>query len=169
MSLMEVLVARLVVQQRATLENLLDLLHPQRNGRLERAGFRRIGAFCGGRRSLHDELKARERLARVAGRRGGDEVECCVVEGNAELRHAWMFDGPSEDGDDLLALERRDDDHFRSRQESRVDLERGILRRCADEDDVSRLDVGEKRILLGFVEAVDLVDEDDRLRVAGVA
>ena len=37
----------------------------------------------------------------------------------------------------------------------------GILRRGADEDDRAVLDPGQQRILLGLVEAVHLVDEED--------
>src|SRR5437867_8469658 len=50
---------------------------------------------------------------------------------------------------------------FRSRA---VHLERGVLGRGADEDDRPRLDVGEEGVLLGAVESMDLVDEEDRAR-----
>src|SRR6266403_2983113 len=41
------------------------------------------------------------------------------------------------------------------------DLERGIFGGSADEENVAGLDVREEGVLLGFVEAVDFVDEDD--------
>ncbi len=41
------------------------------------------------------------------------------------------------------------------------DLERGIFGGGADQDDRSRFHIGQKGILLGFVEAVDLIDKDD--------
>ncbi len=42
-----------------------------------------------------------------------------------------------------------------------IDLERRVLRRRADQHDVAGLDVGQERVLLRLVEAVDLVDEED--------
>jgi hypothetical protein len=48
---------------------------------------------------------------------------------------------------------------------ARVDLERRVLRRRAEEDHVAVLDVREHDILLGLVEAMDLVDEQDRALV----
>src|SRR6266481_10153580 len=41
------------------------------------------------------------------------------------------------------------------------DFEGGIFRGSADEEDVAGFDVREEGVLLGFVEAVDFVDEDD--------
>ena len=46
-----------------------------------------------------------------------------------------------------------------ARQQRRDNLERGILGGGADQHDVSALDVGQKRVLLGLVETVDFVDE----------
>ena len=48
----------------------------------------------------------------------------------------------------------------------RVDREGGVLRGGAEEDQLSRLHVGEKHVLLLLVEAVDLVHEEDRRHVA---
>ena len=59
-------------------------------------------------------------------------------------------------------VERLEHEHFRSREQRRVDLERGVLGRRADEDDVAGFDARQKRVLLRLVEAVNLVDEDDR-------
>ena len=47
------------------------------------------------------------------------------------------------------------------RQEGGVDLEVRVLGRRADERDRAVLDVRQQRVLLGLVEAVDLVDEQD--------
>ena len=53
-------------------------------------------------------------------------------------------------------------EHLRARQQRRVHLERRILRRRADQDDVAGLDAREEGVLLRLVEAMDLVHEDDR-------
>ena len=47
-----------------------------------------------------------------------------------------------------------------------IDLEKRILRRRADQDEPSVLDVGQQDVLLTLVEAVDFVDEDDRALLA---
>ena len=47
---------------------------------------------------------------------------------------------------------------------ARVDLERRILGGRADQPDVARLDVRQESVLLRLVEAMNLVDEDDRPR-----
>jgi hypothetical protein len=43
-----------------------------------------------------------------------------------------------------------------------VELERRVFGRRADEHDVAALDVGQEGVLLGAIEAVDLVDEEQR-------
>jgi hypothetical protein len=88
----------------------------------------------------------------------------------SELRacRASPADGAAEDDHHLLAFERRDDHHLRPRQQRGVHFERRIFRGGADEDDVSRFDKRQKGVLLRLVESVDLVDEDDRLRAAGL-
>ena len=69
------------------------------------------------------------------------------------------------------ALQRRDDRvrrhrihhvHAAARQQRRVELERRVLGRRADEHDDALLDVRQERILLHLVEAVHLVDEQHR-------
>ena len=51
-----------------------------------------------------------------------------------------------------------------ARQKRRDDLERRILRSRADQANVALFDVRQERILLGLVEAVNLVDENDGAR-----
>ena len=53
-------------------------------------------------------------------------------------------------------------EHLRSRQECGVDLERRVFGGRADEDDVAGLDARQEGVLLRLVEAVNLVDEDNR-------
>jgi hypothetical protein len=48
----------------------------------------------------------------------------------------------------------------RSREQRGVELEGRVLGRGAHQDDVAALDVGQEGVLLGAVEAVDLVDEE---------
>ena len=51
-----------------------------------------------------------------------------------------------------------------ARQQRAVDFEGGIFGRGADQADAALFDVREESVLLGFVEAMDFVDEDDRAR-----
>ena len=67
-----------------------------------------------------------------------------------------------EDADDVRRRRAAQHEHLRAREERRVHLERRVLGRRADQDDVARLDVRQERVLLRLVEAVDLVDEEDR-------
>ena len=62
---------------------------------------------------------------------------------------------------DLVPCKRLQDGHAAAGEQGRVDLERGVLGRGADERDRSLLDGVQEGILLGLVEAVDLVDEED--------
>ena len=55
-----------------------------------------------------------------------------------------------------------EDEHLRARQQRRVDLEGRVLGGRADEHDVAGFDARQKGVLLRLVEAMDLVDEDDR-------
>ena len=61
-----------------------------------------------------------------------------------------------------LRSERAKDEHAGARQQRRVELERGILGRRADQRDRAVLHHGQEEILLRAVEAMDLVDEEQR-------
>ena len=56
-----------------------------------------------------------------------------------------------------------------AREQGPVDGEVGIFGGRADEDDGAVFNPGQERVLLGFVEAVDLVDEEDGLAVVQLA
>jgi hypothetical protein len=54
------------------------------------------------------------------------------------------------------------DEDLAARQQGRVQLERGVFRGRADQDHRAVLDIRQEAVLLGPVEAVDLVDEQQR-------
>src|SRR5204863_341942 len=62
--------------------------------------------------------------------------------------------------DDLRRGERLEDVNLGAGKKRGDDFERGIFGGGADERDVAGFDVRKKRVLLGFVEAVDFVDKD---------
>src|SRR5204862_254943 len=71
-------------------------------------------------------------------------------------------EGAVDHGTHLRIAERLERQHARPRKERRDHLERRVLRGGADQRDRSRLHVGQERVLLRFVETVDLVDEEHR-------
>ena len=70
---------------------------------------------------------------------------------------------------DLLRAERVEHEHAQAREQRAVDLERGILRRRADEREQPALHVRQQCVLLPAVEAMDLIDEEDRARAEHAA
>ena len=65
---------------------------------------------------------------------------------------------------DVLGGQRAQLQHLRPRQQRGVDREVRVLGRRADQRDQALLDRRQQRVLLGLVEAVDLVEEQDRRR-----
>ena len=68
---------------------------------------------------------------------------------------------PAEECLNFVGREPRKHVDLGAGKECGVHLKRWIFRRCANQHDVAAFDVGQKRVLLGLVEAVDLIDEDD--------
>ena len=71
---------------------------------------------------------------------------------------------PPQHRRDLLVGQRLQRIHARAREQRAVDLERRVLGRRADQRHEAVLDRRQQRVLLGLVEAVDLVEEEDRWR-----
>ena len=70
-------------------------------------------------------------------------------------------DGGVDDACDFFVGEGVEDEDTAAREKSGVHFERWVLSRCADEGDGSVFYNRQDGILLGFVEAVDLVDEEE--------
>ena len=68
----------------------------------------------------------------------------------------------AEDAGDALRFELLQGEDARAREERADHLERRVLGGRPVVEDVAGLDAGEEGVLLGLVEPVDLVDEDDR-------
>ncbi len=136
-------VAGLVVDERALARRVLDVPF---------AGGHALG--LGG---LHGQLEDPERGARVAARAMGDEPFCLLGERGAER----LLAAPN-DLEQLLLAERLELVELGAREQRRVELEVRVLGGRADQRDEPFLDRGQQRVLLGLVEAVDLVEEEDR-------
>lgn len=77
-----------------------------------------------------------------------------------------VFQRAAEEFDDLRRGEGFEDVDFCAREQGGDYFEGGIFCGGADEEDVAGFDVGQEGVLLGFVEAVDFVDEDDGAHAA---
>ena len=111
-----------------------------------------------------------ERLPRVSGGEAYKVVEGLLADGHAALgteaagqSACLVRQGPPDDRRHLFVGQRFQAVDPEARQQRRVHLEVRILRGGADEGDGPFLDMGQKRVLLSLVEAMDLVDEEDRL------
>src|SRR5690606_23722043 len=116
------------------------------------------------RRERGRGLEDRQRAAGVAAREPRDGAERLVSgadRGRSEAALA-IGQGAPQDGDEIVLLQGLEAERLASREQRRVDRERRVLRRRADQRDRARLDVGQERVLLGLVEPMDLVQKDDR-------
>ena len=79
----------------------------------------------------------------------------------------WVGEGAVEQADDLVGREGDEGEDAAAAEEGGVDFEGGVLGGGADEADGAAFDVGQEGVLLGFVEAMDLVDEEDGAHAGG--
>jgi hypothetical protein len=117
------------------------------------------GSLCPGRSGKPYVLGQGDHGAAVAIGHG-DERGTGVV-GQRQLA-LFMGFGAGEERLQALLVKALEGEHARPRQKRRVELEGWILGRRADENDGAVLHVGQEGILLRAVEAVDLVDEEQR-------
>ena len=139
-----VAVAAFVVQHRPVLQRVLG--PRDRDAALAELGRR-------GER----QLERVQRGARVAFAARGEELDRLAVD-HRVIRH-----GPPQHRRHLLVAQGLQCIHARAREQRAVDLERGVLGGRADQRDQTVLDRRQQRVLLGLVEAVDLVEEEHGL------
>ncbi len=133
--------------------------------RLRAAPFAQDDATCGSATDgkFGSDFEGVEGIAGVAGGVRGDGFEDAFVGGQVEGSQApfGVGEGTVEEGDDLWLLEGAEGVDAAAGEERGVDLEAGVLGGGANEADAAALDVGEEGVLLGLVETMDLVDEED--------
>src|ERR1017187_8399659 len=151
-----VLLALLVVEQDAALEGF--------GGDLPGDAMTGLGGEAGG------DVEGVEGIARVAAGVGGDGGERVFVGGDAGCAEATgrickaasaIGEGTLEEGDDLRFGERLQNVDAAAGEQRGDQLEGGVLGGGADQTDGAALDVRQEGVLLGLVEAVGLVDEED--------
>ena len=153
------LLAGLVVEERPPLRRLAD---------------RVLGdapSAARSRRLQHGQLEHVQRDPRVAVCDAGDRAERLgghlgVERGEAALA---VRERPLHDREQIVLLESAENIDPAAREQRGIHLEGRVLGRGADEDDRALLDVGQEGILLGAVEPVDLVDEEDGAHPAAAA
>ena len=121
----------------------------------------------GRQRHLARELKARERRAGVSAGKLHNLVAGIVGEGERAAQAVRRVAGTTHERGDVAISQRLQLHDAAARDERRVDLEVGVLRRGADEDDDAILHGMKQRVLLRAAEAVNLVHEQDRAHAAG--
>jgi len=151
-------VAGPVVDERATLQRVfhggeIDVPAPLRvrGGRVRR---KLQGVECHASVAVRDDDERAERV-------GGDR--------HPTVKTPRVGKGALDDEAHLIFAERLEDEHARARQQCGDDLERRVLGRRPNERHVTLLDEREHRVLLGLVEAMDLVDEHDGPLAGGAA
>ena len=105
---------------------------------------------------LGSELEDAQRRARVASGPGGDQSNGCVGHVQPELDRTT-----ADDRRELFLGERLQLVDLAAGEQRRVHLEVRVLRRRADQRQQAFLHRGQQGILLGLVEAVDLVEEEN--------
>ena len=151
------LVAGLVVAHGAMLDEPLEVVHVHRVRRLSRVA---LTLFLDRRR--HGVEQA-ERLAGIALRQLGEGGEGPLADRHVPVGEAVRArESTLEKGHQVVGRQRLEDEQTHAREQGRVQLEAGILGGRADERDGAAFDPGQQRILLGLVEAVDLVEEQHR-------
>ena len=121
-------------------------------------------------RRLDRALERRQRHPRVAARSRRQQLDRVLV----DLRRVGdptlgIRQRPSQQLLDLGRSQGRQLVDLRSREQRRVDLEVGVLGGRADQRHQALLDGGKERVLLRLVEAMDLVEEEDRRLVRSPA
>ncbi len=113
-------------------------------------------------RKVERDFEQVESAAGVAVGRPRDELERRWLGGDCTVRRRLPVERALEHDADILGRERAQDVDARAGQERAVDLEGRVLGRRTDEAERAVFDEGQERVLLRLVEAVDLVEKQDR-------
>ena len=109
---------------------------------------------------VHHDLQDIQQLTRVAAAVAEQRVRLLDLD-PALLEDLVLVQRPVQQPLQVRDLQRLQHEDLAARQQRRDHLEGRILRGGADQDDGTGLDSPQEGILLGLVEAVDLVDEED--------
>ncbi len=129
------------------------------------------GDFGVFREAGNDDFEGVEGAAEIAVAEAGEIGEDFGSGGGAGFSETafGVGEGAGEGGGDFFEGERFEAEEVAAADERGDDVEAGVVGGGADEADVAFFDVGEEEVLLGFVEAVDFVDEEDGFEVGAGA
>ena len=113
--------------------------------------------------AFHGDFESGQGAAGVAVAGFGPVVERVLVELDVELAVAafGVFERVSHHALDGVFVQRFEAEDLGAADQGGIDSEEGVFCRGADEGDDALLDVAEEHVLLGLVEAVDFVEEED--------
>ena len=110
----------------------------------------------------HHHLQGAQGAAGVPVAEVGDGPQGPVVHGDVFLSEPPVVrQRPPQQAQDVLPAQGLQHEHLAPGQQRAVDLKGRILRRRADQHDAPLLHEGQKRVLLGLVEAVNFIHEHD--------
>ena len=151
-----------IVSDRALLGGVVQIVERQ-GERCVRGGWGRAGGD-GSRAPCC--LEGVEGDTRIPARESGEECEAAWFERDTTLAETPLsiVEGGRDDALDDLRRQGLEAVELAARDERRVDLEVGVLGGRPDERDHAVLDGRQQGVLLRLVEAMDLIDEEDRAR-----
>jgi hypothetical protein len=130
-----------------------------------------VDVFCGDliqiltrfQRQLRGHFKRVVGVAAVAARVAGNQFQRIVIRGQSECAKAPLaiFKGTAQQRCDLFLGQRLQHVDAAAREQRGDDFEGGILSCRSNQPYCPALHVGQKGVLLGLVEAVNLIDEED--------
>ena len=132
-----------------------------------RAKFVSFSAVMSGIKEIREVMTEAERLRRTTGRRTIVFID--EIHRFATKPAGLVVQRPVENHAQVSHCQTVQHEHLRPRQQRGVHLERRVLGRGSDEDDVAGFDTRKEGVLLRFVEPVDLVDEHDGAAARGAA
>lgn len=124
-----------------------------------------VGGGCGG----GSKFEGSEAFAGVAIGGLGDVEECVGFGAEGDMADAAVGFGERavEEGEEVVRGEGFEGEEDGAGEKGGGEIEEGVVGGSADEADVAGFDVGQEDVLLGFVEAVDFVEEEDRFFAGG--
>jgi len=154
-----VLFARFIIAEELALEDIFEEFARDAAD----AGRTARGGAIGGLSAAGAEFEGVVGDAGVAIGIGGDAEKDVVggIEMSVTKAAFGISKGAVEEIDDLRGGESIENVDLGAGEERRDDLEGRIFGGGANEEDVAGFDVGEEGVLLGFVEAVNFINEDD--------
>ena len=116
------------------------------------------------RQPRHDDLEGVQRAPQIAFAQAGEVQQHCLV--RRAVRRAETAIGVGQRTRQHRGHSRRRErlqpEQVAAREQRRVHVESRVMRRRTDQADVPFLNVGQQQVLLGFVKAVQLVNEEQR-------